>query len=93
MRNALRLSPRSPSLPSLRGIVLWLVVLSVGAALFTWRGSVLAAVIPVAVFALGTLVVVRVRRSLRQAATLIDTILREELDPARPADRRSRISR
>ena len=76
MRNALRLV----DLPSRRSLVMWIIVLSVGAALFTWQGSVLAALVPVVVFALLAAVVVRVRRSLRQASGLIDTILREELD-------------
>lgn len=93
MRNALRLSPRTLSFPSRRGVVQWLVVLSVAAALSTWRGSVLAAVIPVVVFVLGTLVVTRVRRRLHRASALIDTILREELHPARPDGERPRISR
>lgn len=98
MRNELGLSSRPTYLPSRRFLAMSIIVSSAGAALFTWHGSVPGVLIPVTVVvlaALVTLVVTRIRRSLRDASSLIDTILREELATP-PADQpapRERVSR
>ncbi len=57
------------------------VVLSVSAALVTWPGSSVPGVVAVLGFALVVTVFVQVRRALRRASALIDTILREEVGP------------
>lgn len=58
------------------------VVLSLGAALATWRGSPIAGAVTVLGCALAVTVFVLIRRALRRASALIDTILREELGAA-----------
>lgn len=85
MRTAGRLL--SPRLPSRRGVVAHVLVLSVAGAVFTWHGSVLAAAVPVIAFAIGVVVYVLIRNSLRRASAQIDAILREEL--GQDADRRA----
>lgn len=71
-------------LPSVGTAVVAAVVPSVAAALFAWHGTRLAAILPLAAIVLCSTVFVLVRRSLRRASTLIDTILREELGHEEP---------
>lgn len=60
------------------------VVLSVSAALVTWRGSPVPGVVAVLGCALVVTVFVQIRRALHRASALIETILCEEVgaDPA-----------
>lgn len=83
MRIAPRLSISATRLPT-RGTAIAIVAMpSLAAAVLTWRGTVLGAIIPlVVVFACAALFILA-RRSLRRASRQIDTILREELAPAR----------
>lgn len=74
-RSAIPLRPPSPSTA-----VAFFAVAGLVAALATWHGSLFTAVVPVGAFVLGAALFVAVRRALRRASTLIDTILREELD-------------
>lgn len=86
----MRAVPRPSSfplhIPSRRTTLLLVVALSVAGAMSTWHGSLLAAGVPLAGAAFGGIVFVLVRRSLRNASALLDTILREELDHHEPPD-------
>ena len=86
MRAVPRLSSSPLHSPSRRTTLLLVVVLSVAGAMSTWQGSLLAAGVPLAGAAFGGIVFVLVRRSLRNASTLIDTILCEELHHHEQAD-------
>lgn len=59
------------------------MLLSLSAALATWKGSPVVGALPVLGCALTVGVFTVVRRVLRRASAHIDTILREELDPER----------
>ena len=56
------------------------VLLSLAAALVTWRGSPFAVLLPVGLGALALVLFTTARRAVRTASTAIETILREELD-------------
>jgi len=61
-------------------VVLGILVLA--GALATWGGVSVRVVLPVAAGVLAIVLVIVVRRALRDASARIDTILREELGPA-----------
>jgi uncharacterized membrane protein len=69
-----------------------IVALSVVAALATWHGSPITGAVTVSGCALIVTVFILVRRALRRASALIDTILRDEL-AASPAVSRTETER
>jgi hypothetical protein len=73
----MRTEVRTQAVPA--HLLVALGVVSLAGALATWRGTPLAVVVPLAAIALAAVAVSVTRRALRRAATMIDTILREEL--------------
>ena len=82
MRALSKVSDRYPTRTTLSMGISIIVVLSVAAALATWHGSPVTGAVTVSGCALVVTVFVLVRRALRRASTLIDTILRDELAAA-----------
>jgi len=79
MRALPRVADRPPQRSALWIAASVVVVASLTAALATWQGSPVVATAPLAGCVLVITVFVLIRRSLRRASTLIDTILREEI--------------